>query len=420
MEQAFTTMRDLIRAFAAAMNFIEPEVEGHHEQVTYLAARLAEELEFSGPERNLTFYGALLHDVGSVMMRSGRSLRELEALPGALAKASAALLRKTPVTAFLSEIVEESQSPWRKLKELPGAVTRPRFIGQVIHLADMVSLLLKPEERVLNQLGYIRGVIGQVGESEFHPKVLEALDRLMGRESVWMDMQYAPGSFLAFLPEEKNVTLPETVRLAEFVSAIIDFRSPFTAMHSAGVSATAEFLARLAGMSRAECGMMKIAGLLHDVGKLKVPREILEKPGKLTDEEFNIMKEHAYYTYAALKDIRGFEQITPWAAYHHEKLSGKGYPFHLDDRDIPLGARIMAVSDVFSAITEDRPYRKGMTEAEAMAVLREDAGRGALSPALTELLLLHFEEINAARAAASDAAGRRYRESMAEKGAALP
>ena len=79
MEQAFTTMRDLIRAFAAAMNFIEPEVEGHHEQVTYLAARLAEELEFSGPERNLTFYGALLHDVGSVMMRSGRSLRELEA-----------------------------------------------------------------------------------------------------------------------------------------------------------------------------------------------------------------------------------------------------------------------------------------------------------------------------------------------------
>jgi len=302
-------------------------------------------------------------------------------------------------------------SPWRMLRELPGAVPRPRLIGQVIHLADAVSLLLEPEERVLNQLGFIRDVLGKVGESEFHPRVLEALDRLMGLESVWMDLQYEPGAFLAFLPEEKTVTLAETVRLAEFVSAIIDFRSPFTAMHSVGVSATAEYLARLAGMSRAECGMMKIAGLLHDVGKLKVPREILEKPGRLTAEEFNIMKEHAYYTYLALKDIRGFEQITPRAAYHHEKLSGKGYPFHPDDRDIPLGARILAVSDVFSAITEDRPYRRGMGEAEARAVLREDAGRGALSPAVTELLLAHFGEFNAARAAASAAAGRRYQES---------
>ena len=161
-------------------------------------------------------------------------------------------------------------------------------------------------------------------------------------------------------------------------------------------------------MSEQECKYMRIAGLLHDIGKMKVPKEILEKPGKLTDEEFNIIKEHAYYTHLILSDISGFEQVTQWAAYHHEKLAGNGYPFHLAEDEIPFGSRIMAVADVFSAITEERPYRKGMDREKVIEVLRGDAARGALSGKIVELLVDNFDMINEKRDAASRKASRRY------------
>ena len=162
--------------------------------------------------------------------------------------------------------------------------------------------------------------------------------------------------------------------------------------------------------------MLQIAGNLHDVGKLKIPRSILEKPGKLTEREFNVMKEHAYSTFLLLSGIRGLEQVSGWASLHHEKLNGCGYPFRLKGERIPLGSRIMAVADVFSAVTEDRPYRKGMDRSAALEALRGDAARGALAPTLVELLAGNYEEINARRSAASEAAGQRYRESLASRG----
>ena len=200
------------------------------------------------------------------------------------------------------------------------------------------------------------------------------------------------------------------------MSKLVDFRSPFTAMHSAGVAASAECLAELMGMSEEECLMMRVAGYLHDLGKLKVPNELLEKPGKLTEEEFNIVKEHAYYTYALLKDVGGFEQIALWAALHHEKLTGGGYPFHLSGAKLPLGSRIMAVADIFSAVTEDRPYRRGMEKERVIAVLRENAEQGLTSAPVTELLIGHYDEINRRRDQESREASQKYQESLKVSG----
>ena len=91
-------------------------------------------------------------------------------------------------------------------------------------------------------------------------------------------------------------------------------------------------------MSEDECMMMEIAGNLHDVGKLRVPNAILEKPGKLTEEEFNVVKEHPYYTRWILMNVDGFDKIADWAACHHEKLNGNGYPFHWNAEWLDPGA----------------------------------------------------------------------------------
>ncbi len=182
--------------------------------------------------------------------------------------------------------------------------------------------------------------------------------------------------------------------LTKVFSHIIDFRSRFTAIHSEGVAAVAETLAKFAGFSERECQMMRIAGYLHDLGKLAVPTEILEKPSRLTEDEFNIIRSHTYHTFRVLEPIRGFEIINTWASLHHERMDGSGYPFHYDRYSLPLGSRIMAVADVFTAIIEDRPYRRGMNGREALKVLQGMARNLALDPDIVKLVEYHFDEIN--------------------------
>ena len=215
---------------------------------------------------------------------------------------------------------------------------------------------------------------------------------------------------------DRQANLDTIQQVARLIGMIIDFRSPFTAMHSVGVAASARTLARLAGMNAQECDMMEIAGSLHDLGKIRIPSEILEKPGKRTPEEFNVMKEHAFFTDLLLSHVSGFNLIREWAALHHEKLNGKGYPYHMRDGEIPFGAQIMAVADVFSAITEDRPYRKGMAEDRVKAILQENAEQGELSKLITDLLIANYDLVNTARDHASREAGKRYFRAMQSTG----
>ena len=412
MERKFTTKRDLIRAFAGAMNLISPEIQNHHEKTAYLSYRLAEAMNLDEMQRTLVLAGGLLHDIGGILQQGKVSLSELEMHSEDIAAIGASFLERFPETKQYAPAVRESQTSWKDAEGTEKACGESFLLGQIVHLADAVSLLLNDDEPVLNQIAEMRKMICSEGKTEFCPEVLSAFDRLCTIESVWLDAIYHPQGFLDLLPDNP-VTMDETVKLTEFMSKLIDYRSPFTAMHSAGVASTAVSLAELAGMSEEECRMMRIAGYLHDLGKLKIPDEILEKPGKLTDEEFNVIKEHAYFTWVLLRDVSGFEEISAWAALHHEKLNGNGYPFHLPGREIPLGSRIMTVADIFSATTEDRPYRKSMDSEKVKSILREDAGQGRLSGRLVSLLIENYDSINEKRAAESKAASQKYQEILA-------
>jgi HD-GYP domain-containing protein (c-di-GMP phosphodiesterase class II) len=139
---------------------------------------------------------------------------------------------------------------------------------------------------------------------------------------------------------------------------------------------------------------MKIAGYLHDLGKLAVPNYILEKPSKLTKEEFQIMKQHAYFTYSIIKTIGGLDSIAEWAAFHHEKLDGSGYPFHITENNINIGARIMAVSDVFASLIEDRPYRNKMGTKQIKDVMTINTINKSLDKNVVNILLENLGEIS--------------------------
>ena len=153
---------------------------------------------------------------------------------------------------------------------------------------------------------------------------------------------------------------------------------------------------------------MRVAGHLHDLGKLAIPREILEKPGKLTPEEYNLIKSHTYFSYRLLQNIPGLETINKWASLHHEHLDGSGYPFKLSADNLTLGSRIMAVADVFTAIAEDRPYRAGMAEDDILRILTNLAVKNHLDGDMVRLLQDNLPAVNATRMQAQESAQQSY------------
>jgi len=141
--------------------------------------------------------------------------------------------------------------------------------------------------------------------------------------------------------------------------------------------------------------LMQAAGYLHDLGKISVPSEILDKQGKPTEAEWAILQGHTYYTFRILETIGGMPQVSEWAAFHHERLDGKGYPFGHTAKDLTLGTRIMAVADTTTALLEDRPYRKSMSDQKAIRILRKLAADGALDGDVLDVLLRDFDPIHA-------------------------
>ena len=413
MAEHFTDMRSLISALAISMNLINRDMQHHHDQTAYLAYQIGHEMGLRDQNLYDTIYAALLHDIGSVLSPEPQNLMEIEAHRHEIAAIGAHMLHDLPCFSAIAEIISINQNSYLENTEVLGSADSVCMdISQAIHLADVVTTCLVYDEPILNQVNRICDIVERGRGTEFSDKAMDAFRRCAEREYLWMDVALNPEFLLLFTGKIRSVSLDEAVLLTRLMSRIIDYRSSFTAMHSAGVAASARKIAELSGMSPDECKMMTIAGYLHDVGKLRVPNRILDKPGKLTAEEFNVVKEHTYYTRWILKDITGFERIANWAAYHHEKLNGKGYPFHLRAEQLDLGSRIMAVADIFSAITEVRPYREGMKREHALKVMWGNVESGALDPELVRLLETHYDEIDAERERESREAGQRYFKSL--------
>ena len=170
--------------------------------------------------------------------------------------------------------------------------------------------------------------------------------------------------------------------------------SPFTYRHSNGVSLVGRFLAESMGFSHEEVELIQVAGLLHDLGKLAIPEAIIEKRGPLTKAEMNLMKQHTYYTYWLLKPITLPFPIPEWAAFHHERLDGQGYPFHKSATDLDTSARLLAVADIYTALREERPYRSSLSEVEIKRILKAKVADGGLDQKIIEHLLASHYAIN--------------------------
>jgi putative nucleotidyltransferase with HDIG domain len=170
--------------------------------------------------------------------------------------------------------------------------------------------------------------------------------------------------------EQRGILLTSLQMMAQAV----DLKDPYTSNHSQRVSRYAVRLARAMGVPEQEVERIRIGGLMHDLGKIGVSGHIIRKPGKLTQDEQDKMREHSKVSADIITHLEILGESADMVRHHHENYDGTGYPDGLKGEAIPLGSRIIFVADAYDALVTDRPYRKGATREEALAVIRANAG----------------------------------------------
>ena len=223
-------------------------------------------------------------------------------------------------------------------------------------------------------------VVGERSRKWFDPDLVKAAQALHIRKQLWIDIatDRAFEVGLDMDPEQRMISDADTTldSICLAFANIVDAKSPFTFNHSNGVANAAVAIGRVLGLPREEIVFIRHAALLHDLGKLGVSNAILEKPAKLDDEEWKVMRSHPFYTWKVLSGIPGFDRLSEIAASHHEKLNGTGYFRGLTAEQMPLQARILVVADIFDALAANRPYREAMPLEKVFGIIRKDTPQG--------------------------------------------
>jgi HD-GYP domain-containing protein (c-di-GMP phosphodiesterase class II) len=270
------------------------------------------------------------------------------------------------------------------------------LISRIIHLADRIEVLISPNEHIFMQRDKIISGIDLTVQL-FDPEVVAAFKIASKHEVFWLDVVTlnTESRFFSNLTfwDKYSFEIDDLIHIANMFSSVVDATSHYTAAHSQNVARVAQRMALIRGFSVDEAKQLYLTGLVHDIGKLAVPNEILNKPGPLTVSEREIVKQHPYYSQRILERVEGFERIARWIGTHHETLDGQGYPFQLAENEIELCSRILAVADIFSALVEDRPYRIGMTDKDALVILQDLADRHKIDPKLVNDIATELDNI---------------------------
>lgn len=187
-----------------------------------------------------------------------------------------------------------------------------------------------------------------------------------------------------------NLSLKEIRDITKVFSNIIDSKSKFTRRHSKGLAEKAALMGDYYNFNEDEKIKFVIAADLHDLGKLAIPNSILDAQRKLTNDEFALIESHTYYTRRALSKIHGFEEITEWASNHHEKLNGLGYPYGKTAQELDFNSRLMGCLDIYQALTEERPYRTGLSHEQAMDIMHEMVNGGFIDSGIVNDINIVF------------------------------
>ena len=400
-------LTDMLYALSFALEKAEVELlgvdTGHGRRVACLALYMAENAGISGEELRDYVGCCVLHDnalpefiheeLSKTHMTNGLEMDFSDIInidvvthDGSHGKIGEENIRLVPFRTNVSNIILYHHENADGSGPLGKTAAETNLKSQILHLADEVDIhtrLSTMTESEFNKISdWVQSQSGKMFSEEAVKLFLDAVtyDKILYLEN--------KGALASLQRELQTVTCEysdeEIHDLAGMFARIIDYKSEFTQTHSLSVADKVEQMANYYGFDNEKTVRLYLAGALHDIGKLIVSNDILEKQSRLTDDEFSVMRDHASATRTILRRVKGIPDILRWASNHHEKLNGTGYPRGMTAENLSFEERLMACVDIYQALTEKRPYKDGMPHEKAIAIMKEMAEKGEIDETIVQ------------------------------------
>ena len=420
-------LAEVLSALTYALDITEGQPQGHSVRCCWIGLLIAEELKLGDQQTWELYYTLLLKDLGcssnaarvcELYLADDLSFKkDFKLVNGSLPQALRFVMSHTGLQSGMAErfraIINIFQNGGEISRELiETRCTRGADIARKMRFGEPVAQGIHNLDEHWDGSGKPNGIKGEeislyariallaqvvdifrmsAGEDAarkeienrsgtwFDPSLVKAFKAVAARPSFWDAMKGDDlrEMILELEPENADINFDEDYLddIAAGFAQVVDAKSPFTKGHSERVALYSDMIAEQLQLTPPHRRWLKRAALLHDIGKLGVSNSILDKPGKLDEAEWVAMRRHSAETELILSRISVFRKMAPVAAAHHERLDGKGYPNNLAGDQISFESRILAVADIFDALTADRPYRSAMPIAKALSIMTEDSGR---------------------------------------------
>jgi putative nucleotidyltransferase with HDIG domain len=377
-------LSEVVSALSYALDLTEGASHGHALRSCLVGMRIAHELQLSQEQMNALYYSLLLKDV------AGSHSNYDDGLSGVAPHCDrgASIVSKLGMGALAAEAVRFADERW------DGSGHPDRLRGEQIPLLSRICAIARHLDMFSSGRGAQSAVesLREHSGTWFDPDLVGVASALHRKGMLWLncsasDSEHMRLAVLGLDPSRRTrLAAAEIDQVCEAFADVVDAKSHFTFSHSVGVADAAFGIAQGLGLSTERVQMVRRAALLHDIGKLSVSNSILDKTSDLNAREWQMVHQHPGYTRRILERIGPFREIAVIAGEHHEKLDGSGYPNRLMASDLSLESRIIAVADVYGALSENRPYRAGL-ELDAIVPLMKSLAPLKLDPRCVEALV---------------------------------
>lgn len=365
---------NILYAFSDALDCVERDyfktTSFHGKRVAYLCLLMGKKLQLNDQQMSDLVGCAILHDNGLTEYykyednASDQEILKIHCVVGEENISAIPFFEDVKNVIKYHHELPNGQGPFHQLsKDTP-------LYSQLIHIADWVDI--QYDFNHMNQLEFIE-MIEKVKSLENKIFTSHIIDIFI-HSITYEDIIIAKNNLNQLLKENvhniyHDFSTSQMLRICQLFARIIDSKSPHTKMHSIGVATKVSQMALYYGCDEEMTLNLFFAGAMHDIGKLVIDRDILEKPAQLTDQEYTYMQTHAYYTYKILSEM-DLGDIVHWSSFHHEKLDGSGYPFGKVASELDFYDRLMACCDIYQALTERRPYKEALSHEKSIEIMR--------------------------------------------------
>ncbi|QPQ54801.1 HD-GYP domain-containing protein [Allosphingosinicella flava] len=423
---ATLSLAELLGAFSYALDITEGQPEGHCVRACWIGTHVGQEIGLAGEALRDLYYTVLLKDLGCssnaaricqlyladdlsfkrdfkfvgngikdalafvfshtgrgapLRMRTGAILNILRNGPeiardliATRCDRGANIARRLRFSEAVAEGIYALDEHW------DGSGKPDGLVGEAIPLFARIALLAQVADVFHHNAGRDAAIAEVTRRSGtwFDPALVRAFLSVARNEEFWRALAspLLEARLLELEPAQQAVPVDEDYldAIAAAFGEVVDAKSPYTGGHSVRVADYADAIAERIGIDAGRRRWLRRGALLHDIGKLGVSNMILDKPGRLDESEWAMMRDHAVHTQAILGRVAAFRDLAPIAAAHHERLDGTGYPKRLTDAEIAPETRIITVCDFYDALTADRPYRAAMPVEQALAIIGDSVG----------------------------------------------